>query len=137
VPESGALTRVSAALDAWLDGRLPRNFDQLRTDLRHILDCTPETHMRERGYRVCLDTHGTPGGGYSYCVLALGHTGLHQSGPGTTWESPEEPALCGARCTDIVHHGPPWECALDRGHQGHHTDRNGGHWSTVWLDSQP
>lgn len=33
-------------MNAWLAMDLPADFDQLRTDLEHILSCIPETHQR-------------------------------------------------------------------------------------------
>lgn len=46
MPESGVIERTRDAMNAWLHMDLPADFDQLRKDLRHILNCIPETHQR-------------------------------------------------------------------------------------------
>lgn len=57
MPESGAIERTRDAMNAWLYKGLPADFDQLRTDLRHILDCIPATHQRVPALPTRAITH--------------------------------------------------------------------------------
>lgn len=63
MPESGAVERIREAMDAWLHKGLPADFDQLRTDLAHVLDCIPPTRAPD-GRRYEWEqwgAHGTDG----------------------------------------------------------------------------
>lgn len=46
MPETKAIERTRDAMNAWLQADLPADFNQLRTDLHHILDCIPPAHQR-------------------------------------------------------------------------------------------
>lgn len=68
MPESEAIRRTRDAMNAWLAKDLPEDFDQLRTDLRHILDCIPETHQRADDIKDHFQwTHG-PGHIAIHCL---------------------------------------------------------------------
>lgn len=85
MPESGAIERTRDAMNAWLRADLPADFNQLRADLNHILDCIPETHATP-----CPSTgptHVRPDGTHliAICRYPIGHTGTHEDHYHAAW----------------------------------------------------